>query len=659
MTEQLTEIPVAPPAPRSNLRRAGVPIAAAVALSFGVYLLYFIAYPARHLELPMGFDPAYYVWRAQYLASQGIQTGTAAARPGYPILSVISGSLTGLSQLQIMPVLSLIMVSLLALAVGAFANAGLGVGRGRWALVIAVTGVVVGPTHLVGENLSNTLNLTLIVAALVPLAWAVGGGAGFWGAVVLLVAAGLAHWDFLATFAMVLVVVAALGLLSTRRESGASRLWFRTEAAVLARVSGTVVLVMTVLIGVILRAPLVTIEVGQDRVLYWRKFTRDLLRLAVPSAAGLFGGWTFLLDRRRAVVDIPGASASHESSGFQRGAFSGRLLASWTAVMGAGVLLGALTLKLPPARFLALLVALPGAVVTAWAVAWVADRIRGGRSAPGNARTSAIAAATVLVVAVGALALPGVLRWYRYPVLLSDQTLQQARVAGRYLQTLPPREPAVFVVEYFLPPFPTGPILAERSIKIGLPPSRVADAHVFVGDVSDLMQHRLTPPPNARLELATRPYRRDVGPLIGEDPVTLVLRSVAGQSFPEAQRLGATAIGPGVLVLRGPGAPSGLVAASPPRAVTSLVPGALWGLLVLLLLGACGAGWTRALFDKRASSETLVSMAPIVGAAVLIIGGLVADQFGMRLAGAGGVIVYVVMTVAGLATAGYARRSAP
>src|SRR2546425_1737353 len=141
MTDQLTESPVDADARPSDVRPLAGPIVAALALSFGVFLLYFLAYPVRHLFLPAGFDPAYYVWRAQYLASQGIGTGTVAARPGYPILSAISGSLTGLSQLQIMPVLSLILVSLLALAVGAFASAGLGVGRGRWALVVAVAGV--------------------------------------------------------------------------------------------------------------------------------------------------------------------------------------------------------------------------------------------------------------------------------------------------------------------------------------------------------------------------------------------------------------------------------------------------------------------------------------------------------------------------------------
>ena len=40
----------------------------------------------------------------------------------------------------------------------------------------------------------------------------------------------------------------------------------------------------------------------------------------------------------------------------------------------------------------------------------------------------------------------------------------------------------------------TGPILAERSIRIGLPSKRQRDVHVFVGTLEDLMAGRQTPP---------------------------------------------------------------------------------------------------------------------------------------------------------------------
>ena len=54
--------------------------------------------------------------------------------------------------------------------------------------MIAVTGAVLGPTHLVGENLSNLLNLALVVAGLVALIRAARSDRGLWPAVALLVA---------------------------------------------------------------------------------------------------------------------------------------------------------------------------------------------------------------------------------------------------------------------------------------------------------------------------------------------------------------------------------------------------------------------------------------------------------------------------------------
>src|SRR6266545_800450 len=100
--------------------------------SMAIFLLYFAAYRLRHLTLPVGLDPPWYVWRAEHFAARGLGTGELAARPGYPVLSAILGSLTGLSQLETTVVLSLVLVSLLALAVGAFSRAGLGFERWRW-----------------------------------------------------------------------------------------------------------------------------------------------------------------------------------------------------------------------------------------------------------------------------------------------------------------------------------------------------------------------------------------------------------------------------------------------------------------------------------------------------------------------------------------------
>jgi hypothetical protein len=214
----------------------------------------------------------------------------------------------------------------------------------------------------------------------------------------------------------------------------------------------------------------------------------------------------------------------------------------------------------------------------------------------------------------------------------------------------------VVPVEYGLPPFPTGPILAERSLRIGLPPDRQRDVHLFVGTLEDLMAGRQTPPPNDRLDLSTRTYRRDVSQVIRQAPVVVVLEALSGPGSTDARRLGGAQVGPGVLVLRAPSPPARLVEGPAQQAVAS-VPGSLWGLAIIVLLGICGWGWTRVMLDRRASAHTLASMAPVVGAAVMILGGLVADKAGVPLRGGGGVATYVVLTMAGLAAHRYDSRA--
>lgn len=656
MTEQLAHRPRTSrlPAPRpvpswTSMAGAG---SAALAVGLAIFLLYFAAYPLRHLHLPMGFDPAYYIWRATYLGSHGIGTGTLASRPGYSILSALLGSVTGRSQLELVSILSVVLVSLVSLAVGAFVVTGLAADRWGWALAVAAAGVVLGPSHLVGENLSNTLNLAFELAALVPLASAVTGSRrGFWAAVTLLVAAGLAHWDFLALFVAVLAVAVLLALPASRRAMASGVSFFRTEAGVLAGVGSAALGVTGAVVLGVLRAPLVTIEVGEDRVLYWKKFVRDLARLSAPTASAV-GFWVVRGSERS-------LSAGPVPINVRQRRFARRILAGWTAVALAGILVGALTLKVPPARFLALLVALPGAVAVAAAVGFLSRWVGRRFGFPSRSRASRFASGVAVAVLLAALAVPAVLRWYRYPVLLQETALQQAEVAGRYVGSLPPQQQVVFLVDYYVRPFPYGSVLAERTIRIELPPARQLDAHVFVGSIGDLLAGRQTPPPNERLRVTTEGYRQDARPLLSQALPVVVLRDLAGAGFQDARALGARVIGPGVAVLRGPVLSDRISEISAHRAVPSLAGGTGWGLLVLVLLGASGAGWTRLFVTPEGSPWAFASLAPVVGAAALVLGGFVAAEAGIRLGGGGGVAAYLVVTLGGFVGAALAGRTGP
>jgi hypothetical protein len=603
----------------------------ALGLSLAIFLLYFAAYPIRHLQLPMGFDPPYYVWRAQYLASQGIGSGATAARPGHTILSVILSSLTGRSQLELAVVLTLLMVSLLALAVGAFCRSALGFDRRGWMIAVVTTGVVLGPTHLVGENLATILFLVLIVGALVPLADRVGGGRGFCAAAAMAVTSGLAHWDFLAVFAVVLAAVFALTLPGALRQVRAGVPALDTEAGILAAFAAAIAAAMSALIFVVLRAPLRTTDIPRDPQLYLSKFRTDLTRLYVAAPVGLVAGPAIrAFDHASTRTRGPGEAV--------RFGFSVRMLEAWSLVMAAGVVYSLFGLHLPPARFLALLVALPGAAGVAALLSWVARR--------SSARSVAI-----LVLALLALTIPGALRWYQYPVLMQASQLQEARTADGYVRSLPPNQAVVFLVGYEGYPPVYESVVKERTIRIGLSPDRATDAHVFVGSPADLLAGRRTPPPDARTDRVTLLYWNDVEALLPSNPPILILQSMAPDEFVQAQSLGATVIGQGVELLRGPRPPNPLPVASVRASVPNWFAGPAWAAAMLILLAVAGAGWTCVFLRPGSPVETRVSLAPVVGAGVLILGGIGAAELRIPLGGAGGVGTFVVVAGAGFALA--------
>ncbi len=84
----------------------------------------------------------------------------------------------------------------------------------------------------------------------------------------------------------------------------------------------------------------------------------------------------------------------------------------------------------------------------------------------------------------------------------------------------------------------------------------------------------------------------------------------------------------------------------------------LWGAAILVLLGLAGWGWSVAFLGRGVGLDVVSGLAPAVGAAVLMVGGLVATKFGIRLGGPGGVATYLIVTVAGAAGAVWTVRGA-
>lgn len=607
-----------------------------LALGLAVFVFYLLAYRVRRYPAPVGFDAPWYVWRADFAASQGIGPAGTAVRPGHALLGAVLGAVTGRSQLELQVVLSLVLVPVLALAAGSFFVAALGGGRWGWIITAAVAGPFLGATRLVGENVANLLFLALAAAGLACLARRVDGHRGLAGCVLLLVAGGLAHWIFLAVLGVVLAVLAALGVPESMRQRRTGVPLWDTESGLVVAAGAWTAGIMAVLIAGVLRAPFQTVEIREDPRRYVPKLRTDLARLFVPVSGPLTAAGAWALERARRPP---------------RSRFGLRLLLAWTVVAAAGIAAGVLWKTTPPHRSLALWVGLPGVVLLAAAVVRGAEWMRSRRGS-----WAGIGVAVAGVAVAGGI---GGAAWYGHGpgVWISTVALRQAEPASAYVRQLPEGTPFVFLVS---PAGKAGVLsvaLKERTIRMALPPERQPDLYLFVGDPADLLAGRRTPV-GARTAEATAEYWEPVRTVLPRKPPVLILQAMAGEQYREAAgRLGARVIAPGVALLRGPPPARALAAAVPPRLVPSVRAGVLWGALLLVLLGLAGGGWAVVLLGRDAPVEALVGVAPAAGAAVVILVATVPARLGVGVGGWLGIALFVAVAGAGWIAARAAGRS--
>ena len=586
----------------------------------GAFGFYFLIYGVRHFSLPLGFDAPWYVWRTEFVASQGLGPLDTAARPGHELLSADLSSVTGLSGLELHVVLPYVLVGIFALAMGALLLDAR-TERWRWAIGAAVAAGLVGTTRLVGENVANLLNVLLVVAGLTLLIRFIRFRRGFTGAVLMLIAAGLAHWLFLGVFGVVMAVWFLFALPSSRVRVGT--VW-ETESGALAAAGGIVGVVMAIVIYGVLGSSLSTFEIHEAKRRYLPKLREDLgaLRLAFTGAAIALGGAALFAERRDEA----------------RRPFL-RMLAAWTAVMAGGTMLAALTKALPPHRFWMLLVAVPfpAAVAAAivWAARWILEHAGKG------------VAVTFAVVAVVAVAVPAGLAWYgdAGPQQFFDAAAyQQTREAAGYVAQLPSGKQVVFAVK---PQGPFGPISTaekERTIRAGMPPDRQEDVHVYPGSVRNLLAGRFTPVSNAEANGENRTYWRDVRAVLHRHPAILVL-----SAFSPSPRGFLYQIAPGVALIQGPRHVA--VPAVGHVAVATTETGVLQAILLAALLGIAGLGWTAWFLGREPDPLTLISLAPAVGVGIVLLASLLTAKTGLALGGSAGVATFVVVALAGGALA--------
>ncbi|MFN2543155.1 MAG: hypothetical protein ABR600_01100 [Actinomycetota bacterium] len=578
-----------------------------------------MVYRVRHFSLPLGFDAPWYVWRADFVASQGMGPIETAARPGHALLSANLQSLTGLSALQLDVVLPFVLVGVFALALGVLFAEGLGRGEtSGWAIGAAVAAGLIGTTRLVGENVANLLNILLVVVGFLFLLRFITRRRGFVGAVAMLVAAGLAHWVFLGVFALVLGVWFVLALPVSRVRVGT--VW-ETEAGALAAAGAIVGAVMAILIYPVLHSSVRTFDLHEPKHRYIEKFREDLgaLRTAFTGPFAALGVGAMAVDRGGAL-----------RSGFLR------MIGAWTIVTGGGTIVAAATKAIQPHRFLTLLVVGPVVCAIAAAIAFAAGWLR--------RRVGSAVAVACGLLSVAAAVIPGAVTWYgdSPPKQFWDATaFQQARVAGEYVRRLPAGKPVVFVVNPLGPFGPVSTAEKERTIRAAMPPDRQEDVHVYPGSIERYAAGHPTHVPNEEIDVQNDAYWRDVKPVLRRHPAVLVLSAFA----PRGPGL-ANLIAPGVAVFRGPAhIPVPLLRPVHPVPTTEVALGR--AIMLLILLAVAGLGWTAWFLGRARSPLQLFALSPAIGSGVLILASLVTAKSGFALGGVAGKATWAVVALCG------------
>lgn len=563
-------------------------------------------YGSRRDPALVGVDTPYYVWRGRVVADEGVEalvsgrvkpqlTKSRAYRIGYPVVAGYMRSLTHVDAYQLAFGVPAIMAAVVALGAGAFAVAVLR--EPLWAF--AVYGIVVGGSANVAVTSVGYAD-TLVVAALATAAaatavLAAGGGAGILVSILLLAGAVLVHWSFALLFGAVLAGLAAVLLPESFRAWRAGQHLLATPTGRMATLLAGSALAG---VGALALAPESPVAPGGRRKAFLKRLARDVpaYRFAFlgPAAGVGVGGLSLWRDRMRR---------------------RGLALALLWALMGAGAVALLPFFDVAAHRVLGFSLGIP--LLAAAGLAALARLMTGIRPAMVG---RALAAVFLTGALVGSMFLASE-GWNDRVRTPTDRIqLAEIRTASDYAAEIGGDRSIVFVANK------VGPRSDLRVILSVLPTDQMRRTFVYLGTAENLIDRRPTLRDDKRYDRRSLRHWRGVRRALARDSIVFGLSSLNRGALPPGDPLA-----PGVTVIEGPAPPISRNL-SPPRQAPSSAGLAAMVTGALLLFTGVGLGWSAGLLSIGWIGR--LALAPAVGLAVLVLGGVAAGRLGLDGPGA-------------------------
>jgi hypothetical protein len=620
-------------------------------------------YPSRDLRVPLGWDTARYLWRTglvQAFGFAGLEGAVPAyvnpdpSRPGFPVLAATLGSLGGVSTFRIAAVLPAVAAASAGLAAAAFVSVVLR--RAPWQLALVAIGVGTSffVVRLAGPEAyqDNLFAAAVFMAASALLALAIRDRRALLPAILLLGSGGVIHWAFFLFMAATVALTALLYLPSSIRS------WRGGRTPLLGTPSGRLGEILVggsaiagaAILGVLGATPR---QPTQSREEFTAKLARSLAGYSFPVVLPLAAAGALSLASEERASHAAAGNDGGDTSGntVERGTgvrFALLFLLAWCGIVLAGILANVIfRLRVPAHRFLAFALAVPvlGALGLVWVSTLVARIIR-------PRRLARIAAAVLILATLGGAVWASGARWSKVRPWMDAVGMEQGFAAAGYLSAADVglERPVVFIVGNRDESYAA---LSGHMIRASQPAPRVAQIHLFAGAPQDYLARRPTMDTSGGgLPGLSARYFRRIEDTFARDPVALILRSFNRFHYerwiienPD------TVVAPGVSVVRGTVMRTPIAGPATPLGRFTSVHVAVLSVGSLAALGFVGLGWTVVLFRRWSRRLETLALSPAVGMAFLVLGGIVADRFGVRLTGWGGALVVVAVAALGWALA--------